>query len=69
MSKADDELTHLFRRAERAVAVEGLFEGLEERASRFAERRHAKEHSYLGTGSAFHRARELLLTILRSVKR
>jgi hypothetical protein len=69
MSKADDELTHLFRRAERPVAVEGLFEGLEERASRFTEKRHTKERSIQGTGSASQRAWELLLTILRSVKR
>jgi hypothetical protein len=42
MSKADDEITHLLRRAERPVAVEGLFEELEERAARFAEERHPK---------------------------
>jgi hypothetical protein len=69
MSKADDEITHLLRRAERPVAVEGLFERLEERAARFAEERHPKERSSQGTGSASQRAWELLLTILRSVKR
>jgi hypothetical protein len=51
------------------VAVEGLFEALEERAARFIEMRHAKERSSQGTGSASQRAWELLLTILRSVKR
>jgi hypothetical protein len=50
MSKADDELTYLFRRAERPVAAEGLFEGLEERAARFADKRHPNDRSYLGPG-------------------
>jgi hypothetical protein len=69
MSKADDELTHLLRRAERPVAVEGVFGRLEQRAARLAQKNHPKERSYAGTGSVSQRARELVLTILRSVKR
>ena len=69
MSKADDELTHFLHRAERAVAIEGLFEALEEREVRFAEKCRTEERSYPRTGSPSRRAWELLLTILRSAKR
>jgi hypothetical protein len=70
MSKADDEITHLLRRAERPVAVEGLFESAWRSEQRVSPKSATpKERSSQGTRSASQRAWELLLTILRSVKR
>jgi hypothetical protein len=65
MSNVDDELTRLLRRAERPVAMEGLFESLERRAGSLATKR-----SHGGPWPPHsQRAWELFLTILRSVKR
>jgi hypothetical protein len=53
MSRADDELTHMLRRAQRSVAVEGLFESLERRAARLVTKRHLKGRSRRVPGSVF----------------
>jgi hypothetical protein len=48
MSRADDELKHMLRRAGCPVAVEGLFESRERRAARLGTKRHFRGRPRMG---------------------
>jgi hypothetical protein len=69
MSRADDELKHMLRRAERPVAVEGLFESRERRAARLVTKRHFRGRPRMGDLGPLPGEWEPFLRVLRSVKR